>query len=176
MDKLTLPEDYSRACVTGIAAGTTNEQIVDILRGLGFEFDVDSTHILLHTTLSETKATVKVKDPHFAKELATRLKNQHSTLSAMPIPIDTRQASCRKVYISWHKATKSVWLNFGNGNIAYRVAEKFNKSEYKCLGQSVKSSIANQSKGRGRGALGYNPVAWTITLSDVPGCATQEED
>lgn len=175
MDKLTLPADYSRACVTGIAAGTTNEQIVDILRGLGFEFDVDSTHILLHTTLSETKATVKVKDPHFAKELATRLKNQHSTLSAMPIPIDTRQASCRKVYISWHKATKSVWLNFGSGNIAYRVAEKFNKSEYKCLGQSVKSSIAKQSKGRGRGALVYNPVAWTITLSDIPGCATQED-
>ncbi|KAK5266905.1 hypothetical protein LTR99_006137 [Exophiala xenobiotica] len=172
---LLLPADYSRACVTGFVAGTTNEEIVDILRGLGFEFDVESTHILLHTTSSETKATLKVKDPNFAKELATRLKNQHSTLSAMPIPIEAGQASCRKVYISWHKATKSAWLNFGNGKIAYTVAEKFNKGEYKCRGQSVKSSTAKQSQRRGRGALVHNPVAWTITLSDIPGYATQED-
>jgi hypothetical protein len=66
-------------------------------------------------------------------------------------------------------------LNFGNGKIAYTVAEKFNEGEYKCRGQSVKSSTAKQSQRRRRGALVHNPVAWTITLSDIPGYSTQED-
>jgi hypothetical protein len=89
------------------------------------------------------------------------------------MPIDTKGTNCRKVYISWHKATRSAWVNFGNGDIANRVAQKFNEGRYKCLGQSVRSSLARRSPSRGsRGGYSYNPVAWTITLSDVPSDAT----
>jgi hypothetical protein len=124
----------------------------------------------------ETKATVKVEDPLFAKELSARLKNQRSAVSAAPIPVDARRTNCRKVYISWHKATQSVWLNFGNGEIANRVAQKFNEGRYKPLGQSVKSSAGKRSPSRGgRGGFSYNPVAWTITLSDVPSDATSKD-
>lgn len=124
---------------------------------------------------SEPMATVKVEDPLFARELSSRLKNQRSALSAAPIPINTQQTNCKKVYISWHKSTRSVWVNFGSGEIANRVAQKFNDGRYKCLGLSVKSSIGSWSLSRG-GRRGYsNPLAWTIVLSDVRSDATSKD-
>ncbi|KAF2021037.1 hypothetical protein BU24DRAFT_469808 [Aaosphaeria arxii CBS 175.79] len=170
--KVSFPTDYSLACITGLAPGVTPETIVDILRGLGFNVDVSCVRISKDTALSETKATVKVEDPSFAQELSTRTKNQGSTLSAVPVAIDTRRTNCRKVHISWHKATRSVWLNFGNGEIAARVGRKFNEGRYKCLDQLVKSSTRRSSQGRG---YSHNPVAWTVTLSDVFGDATTKD-
>jgi hypothetical protein len=124
---------------------------------------------------SEPKATVKVENPLFARELSSRLKNQKSNLKATPIPINARQLNCRKVYISWHKSTRSVWVNFGSGVIANRVAQKFSEGRYKCLGQSVKSSLGTGSSSRG-GRRGFaNPSAWTIILSDVPSDATSKD-
>jgi hypothetical protein len=132
--------------------------------------NVDSVRIPGPVALSETKATVKVEDPLFAKELSARLKSQRSALSAAPIPLLARRTNHRKVYISWHKATRSAWVNFGNSEIANRVTQKFNTGRYKCLGQSVKSSTGRRSPSRR-----HNPVAWTITLSDVPSNATSKE-
>lgn len=119
---------------------------------------------------------MKVEDPLFAKELSARLKDQGSTLSATPMPVNALRTNCRKVYISWHKATRSAWVNFGNGDIANRVAQKFNEGRYKLLGQTVKSSEGQRSPGRrGRGAFSQNRVAWTIVLKDVPGGATSKD-
>jgi hypothetical protein len=113
---------------------------------------------------------VKVEDPSFAKDLSAKLKSQGSALSAVPIAINARRTNRRKVYVSWHKATRTVWLNFGNGDIANRVAQKFNEGRYKPLGQFVKSSAGRRSSTRSR-----NPLAWTIILSDVPGEATSKD-
>jgi IBR domain, a half RING-finger domain len=173
---VSLPADFSLACITGLPPGTTPAAAVEVLRALGFDLNVNCIRIPGHAALSETKATVKVEDPLFASKLRTRLKEQKSTLSATPMPIDTKGTNCRKVYISWHKATRSAWVNFGNGDIANRVAQKFNESIYKCLGQSVRSSIARRSPSRGsRRGSSYNPVAWTIMLSDVPSDATSKD-
>jgi len=125
--KISLPTDYSLACITGLAPEITPEAIVNILRGLGFNLNVDCIRIPRHTASSETKATVKVEDPLFAQELSTRLKNQRSALSAAPVAIDARRTNCRKVHTSWYKATRSVWLNFGSGKIANRLGQKFNE-------------------------------------------------
>jgi len=54
-----------------------------------------------------------------------------------------------------------------------RVAKKFNEGRYKCLGQSVKSSTGRRSPSQG--GFHYNPVAWTIILSDVPSDATSKD-
>lgn len=120
---------------------------------------------------------MKVEDPAFAKELSARLKNQNSTISATPLPIDARRTNCRKVYISWHKPTRNVWLNFGDDKIANRVSQKFNDGRYKCLGHPIKSSLLSTrrlSRG-GRGGLFYNPVDCTALLSGVPGDVTSKE-
>jgi len=63
--------------------------MVEILRALGFDLNV-CIRLADHAALSETKATVTVEDPLSAKRLSTRLKEQKSTPSATPIPIDTR--------------------------------------------------------------------------------------
>lgn len=173
---MSLPADFSLVCVTGLPPSTTPVATVEILRALGFDLNVNCIRIPGHAALSETKATVKVEDPLFARKLSTRLKEQKSTLSATLIPIDTKGTNCRKVYISWHKATRSAWVNFGNGDIADRVAQKFNKGRYKCLGQPVRSSTRRRSPSRGvRGGSSYNPVAWTIILSDVPSDASSKD-
>lgn len=92
------------------------------------------------------------------------------------MPIDARRTNCRKVYISWHKPTQSVRLDFGNDEIANRVAQRFNNGTYRCLGHLVKSSagIFSHSR-RGRDYFSYNPVAWTITLSEVPSGTTRRD-
>lgn len=146
--------------------------MIEILRDLGFDLDVGCVRIVGHAGVSGIKAIVKVEDSLFARNLSNKLKEDKSTLIATPMPIDTKGANCRKVKVSWHKATRSAWVNFGNGDIANRVAKKFEDGIYKCLGQTIKASTASQSAGRGRrGGSSYNPVAWTILLSDIPGNA-----
>lgn len=119
---------------------------------------------------SEVRATVKMKDPMFARNLSTTLKEGHHGLSATPIATATKRTDGRKVYVSWHKATRNVWLNFGTEEIATRVAQKFNEGRYTCLGHRIKSSTAKHSRSYGKFAR--NHVPWTITLSDIPRVAT----
>lgn len=153
-----------------------------MLSDLGFDLGIDNVRIPKQTGSSDTKATVKVEDQMFARTLSTTLSRQRSALKAVPMRTDPKRTDCRKVRISWHKATRSVWVNFGNGDIANRVAQKFNEGTYKCLGQSVRSSAAKNSACRGarggrggRSSFSSNPVAWTITLSDVPGSANSKD-
>lgn len=67
-----------------------------------------------------------------------------------------------------------MWVNFGSGEIANRVAKKFSEGRYKCLGQFVKSSLGKWSPSRGSRRGLSNPVAWTIVLSEVPSDATSK--
>ncbi|EXJ91896.1 hypothetical protein A1O3_00446 [Capronia epimyces CBS 606.96] len=176
--KVSLPTDFSIACITGLAQETTPQMVVEILRGLDFNVNVDFVRILGHTASEGTKATVKAEDPLFANNLSARLEKLMPALSAVSIPIDSRRSNCRKVYISWHKTSRSVWMNFGNAEIANRVAQKFLEGRYKCLGQSVKCSVAvgpRTAYSSGRRRFSHNPVAYTITLSDVPGHATRDD-
>jgi hypothetical protein len=181
VSKVSLPKDFSVACITGFDSGTTPQAVVDALSSLGVNIDVNSVRIQGYGMPPETKAIVKVEDPLFASELCTKLKNSSSALNANPIPVDVNRFNYRKIFISWHKATRSVWLNFGNSDIANKVAARFNSKNYKCLGQPVGASTATTGSGRksrdvfARGGFRHNPLAWTITLSDVPGNATTRD-
>ena len=155
--------------------------LVDVIHGLQLDVGIDCIRILGHgngqghryATTPDTRAIVRVEDPLFAKELSVRLESHRSDLSAKPLPIDARRTNCRKVYISWHKATRSVWLNFGNGEVAKRVARKFNEGKYKILGQSVISSAEKKAPDQRKGGgFSHNLVVWTIILSSVPREAT----
>lgn len=74
--KVSFPTDFSLACITGLVPGTTPETIVDILREFGFNLTADCVRILRSVVSSELKATVKVENPLFARELSSRLKDQ----------------------------------------------------------------------------------------------------
>lgn len=144
-----------------------------MLHGFGCVVDANCVRILRYPTTTAPKATLKVKDPLFAKILCDKLDSKDSTLHATIMSLDTKQSSWRKLHVSWHKPTRSVWLNFGKSDIALRVAKKFNDGSYMCLGHLVKSSPPKKSKPRIRSSS--SPVAWTILLSNVPGNATPED-
>lgn len=169
---ISLPMDFSLALLTGLPLGLTVDAIVDMVRGFGFKISADCVRISGSPTLGQT-ATLKVKDSLFARSLSDRLKDQGSTIRAVSMPMNTRQTRCQKVHVSWHKATRTVWLNFKNGESAHRVSRRFNDSTYRCLGQAVKSSPPKRS-GNWR-SVSHNSVAWTVTLSGVPGQMTCED-
>ncbi|OAG44198.1 hypothetical protein AYO21_01655 [Fonsecaea monophora] len=174
--RVSLPTDFSRACITGLPPTIQSEAVVQMLLGFGFNIDIECVRISRSTAPPKTKALVKAENPSFAKELSDKLKQQKTEVSAVPLPIDSRRSNCRKVYISWHKATRRFWLNFGSSDIANRVAQKFAKGHYKVLGQSVTCSGVKGGAPRGaRGRTLHNPVAWTVTLCDVPGDATNKD-
>ena len=174
--KVSLPTDFSCAYVTGIEPGITRETIIEILRGFGFNINIDCVRIPRGTPLSETRALVRVEDPSFAKELCGRLKQETSGLCAVPHPIDAWRSSSKKLYISWHKATRSVWLKYGNSEIANRVARKFNGDQYRVLGHHVECSSVKGPHTQGRrGGFSHNPVPWTVVLSNVPSNTTAKD-
>ena len=166
--KVSCPTDFSLARLTGLAPEATTETVAHVLRELGYELSASCVRILPHSPSSQTEATVKVEDPLFAEGLSIRLATDMPELRAVPVPVNSSQTSCRKLKVSWHKATRSVRCNFSDGKIASSVAEKFNEGKYKCLSQSVTSSDAKEGLS---GRFSYNPLAWTIIISNVPGMA-----
>ena len=108
LSKSPFPTDFSLVCITGFELGTNPEALANMLRGFGFELTTNCVSIPKLMVSSEPKATVKVEDPLFARELSSRLSNGRSSLRASPIPINAQQTSCRKFYMSWYKSTRSV--------------------------------------------------------------------
>ena len=160
----------------GLAQQTTIETVTDFLRGQGFEVETNNINLFNTDNSKGMTATVKIEDPSFAENLSKRLKEQNSTLSAIPLPTDSRQRHTRKIHISWHKATRVVWINFGSGDLANRVARRFNDGTYKCVGQVVKSTTGKESESRSRwNRQSSNPAAWTIKLSHVPSDANRQD-
>ncbi|KAI1302521.1 hypothetical protein F5Y03DRAFT_361785 [Xylaria venustula] len=107
-----------------------------------------------------------------------RITSQQTTeVSAAMIPVEsfassdsnTLRVDCKKVHCSWHKPSKTVWLNFGLENIARRASEKFGRGDYKILNQTVRPG--NPTGGTGH----YNARAWTVCLADVPSDATKSD-
>jgi hypothetical protein len=179
VEKVSFPSDFSLAYITGLPPGTTPEAVVGILQDLRFSVSVEGVRISLQPTSQgshTTNATVKVEDPSFAKNLEARIVEAQLNITATQISTNRRRANCRKLHVSWHKATRNVWLNFGDGSIAERVAQKFNDGRYKCLNQAIKSSSPKWSSVRRGGIQSFHhPVAWSITLSGVPGDATEAD-
>lgn len=127
-------------------------------------------------------ARVEAEDPRFADSVVAKFNrwapsHQGAGVSAARIPVDTFSGSdssalrvdCKKVYCSWHKPSRTAWLNFGNDKIAKRVSEEFQKGEYKILDQTAHPTDPE----RGSGAR--NPRAWTVCLTDVPSDATETD-
>ncbi|KAH8701348.1 hypothetical protein GQ44DRAFT_693493 [Phaeosphaeriaceae sp. PMI808] len=170
---ISFQTDYSCACITGLPSGITPTAVVEMLHGFGLDITANCVRVLEDSTTKATKATLKVKDPLVTKDLCDRVNNETSTLHASIMPLDARQIMWRKLLISWHKATRSVWLNFGNEEIADRVTKKFNNGSYMCLGHLVKSSAPTRNAPQ-RG-FSRNLVPWTIVLSNVPAIANSAD-
>lgn len=123
-----------------------------------------------------SSALVKVEDPEFARaagkklgsQIAPRLnKNMEPIVTPIDMPLfsdsNSLRVDCKKLHVSWHRASRIVWLNFGSGEIAKRVNKKFKDGTYKILNQTVQ--CGNPTRG----------VKLTVCLTDVPASATESD-
>ncbi|KAJ8124717.1 hypothetical protein O1611_g8923 [Lasiodiplodia mahajangana] len=177
--KVVFTSDLSAVQLTGLARDTTRETVLNLLRSRG----VDTTKVnpirVVHGE-PYSSARVEAEDHRFAELVVAKLggrvaSQQGAGVRAIPITPETFSTSdssalrvdCKKVHCSWHKPSKTVWLNFGSDTIAKRACERFEKGEYKILDQMVHA--ADPQRGAGR----FNPKAWTVCLTDVPSDATE---
>lgn len=170
--KVSLPADFSLARITGLAPNTKPEDLADILRNYGFNVGLQCIRISAPDE-SQTTALVKVEDPGFAKRLSDTVKTTDIPFQATQIAINPLSTDCRKIHVSWHRASRTVWLNFGNKEIANRVAQKINERKYRRLDPVITASSPLKGPSRGRGGS-HNPMAWTVMLNDVPGHDTRD--
>lgn len=175
MAKVNFPSDFSAVRISHLPQDTTASSVVELLVSLGFVVPEDCVRISAQADDTHCSADVRVEDSQFAKRLCgLPAMKRHEGPRAVPInapmPQTTnyRRVDSKKVYCSWHKPSKSAWLNFGNGDIASKVASKFSTGRYKVLNEKV------QCKEPTRGAGNRNALAWTIILSDIPIPARKE--
>lgn len=185
ISKIALPGDFSAVRINGLPLESTQASVSALLRSVGFELAPNFIRISRPIEAATASADVEVEDPSFAKGFCAKLKPGKasapicSSLEALPVSPSTlsgstsRRISCKKVHISWHKPTRPVWLNFGNGDIAKRVGDKFNKGAYRILGQTISADLPTHSPSHG--SYRHNAVAWTVVLKDVPYNVTQND-
>ena len=177
--KVSLPSDFSAVHLTLLPIGSSPQSVAEILALLGFTVPVECVRMSPQKdTATHDSATIRVEDRLFAKRLCAKLDSNRATsrvrpqINAVPINIPIlhgssfRRVDCKKVHCSWHRPFRTVWLNFGNQDIAGKVKDRFNAGAYKVVGQQVKASGPN-----GGGSY-YNRLAWSVMLTDVPPKAT----
>ncbi|KAI1126260.1 hypothetical protein F5Y10DRAFT_293914 [Nemania abortiva] len=179
--KVVFTSDLSAVQLTGLPRDSTREAVLDLLRSRGVDVSkVNPIRVIYGDPYSS--ARVEAEDPRFAESVAATFgrrvtSQQGARVHAVPITTETFSASdsnalrvdCKKVHCSWHKPSKTAWLNFGSEAIAKRVYERFKKGEYMILDQMVHPSDPR------RGAGTFNPKAWTVCLTDVPSDATEPD-
>lgn len=174
--KVSFPSDFSAVRISHLSQGTSARSVVDLLVSLGFDVSEDCVRVAALADDTGCSADVRVEDSQFAKRLCDMpaMKRRDGPRAtpvnvAMPQTTNYRRVDSKKVHCSWHKPTKTVWLNFGNGDIAARVGSKFSAGTYTVLNRRVQCETPT------RGAGHRNRSAWTITLSDVPIFAKEKD-
>ena len=186
--RFALAWEFCAVRVNGLSDGSNRDTVSEILAGLGFN-DVSADLI---RTWRETHAGETSSSAMIYVENATLAEQIREALSRVPYPIGqlliteivhhkappwstVRHVSNNKVRVSWHRITHSVWLNFGNGEIARRASEKFNDGTYKILGERIRPDKTQASISRGRGRAGHSIGSWTVVLKNVPVEATSSQ-
>ncbi|KAH6986918.1 hypothetical protein EDB80DRAFT_623539 [Ilyonectria destructans] len=165
--KVSLPSDFSAARINHLPRDTNPAFVVGLLSKLGFDVSTECVRIPPRGDNSDCSADVRVEDAQFARRLCHSMKNhggyQVTSINAPnPQASNSRRVDAKKVYCSWHKPSRTAWLNFGNADIATKVASSFSAGIFKILGQRI------SCEGPTRGAGPRNPLAWTVRVSDVP--------
>ncbi|KAK4100979.1 hypothetical protein N658DRAFT_426514 [Parathielavia hyrcaniae] len=177
ISKVSLPSDFSAVRLNKLPEGSSPTAVASLLSSMGLAISVDNVRVIKQTGGTHLGADITVEDPGFAKAVCSklRLNAAASHIEAVPIPVPMPRGSslhrvdCRRVHCSWHRPSRTAWLNFGVESIARKVHERLNAGVYKPSGFTVK---ANAPSGKGNR---WNPVAWTVMLTDLPGTVTERD-
>ncbi|KAF2964698.1 hypothetical protein GQX73_g8880 [Xylaria multiplex] len=173
--------DLSAVQLIGLPHDSTPTSVLHLLQSRGLDTSVVS-HIRVVRTEISSEARAEAKARHFAESVVAKFGRQRTSqqgpgVTAVPIPVNAFPSSsssslrvdCKKVHCSWHKPSKTVWLNFGSEEVAKRVSERFKKGEYKILKQMAHPSDPTRGEGI------FNTKAWTICLTGVASDATRSD-
>ncbi|WEW57081.1 hypothetical protein PRK78_002541 [Emydomyces testavorans] len=177
--EIILPSDFSAVHIAGLPFDYTAIAVATLLTNIGAPVPETSIRVFRDNDGKQAHADITVKDKAFAAKVSSEatLKDAQVLLGAglqiseAPVRLpgmSFRRIDGRKIHCSWHRPTRTVWLNFGNKDIAQRVSDKFKKGVYTIQNSTVKSSSVQSA-----GGIGHNPMAYTVILSHVPAEASE---
>ncbi|KAF3068524.1 hypothetical protein CFAM422_007771 [Trichoderma lentiforme] len=184
VSKIRLPSDFSAVRISGLPLNTPAISLQDMLAEMGLHVSIADVHML--QIEGSCGASVRSDDAFFSKKLCAIVQpgyiwqgvKIYATPVAAPMPSshNARRVDCKKVHISWHKAVRNVWLNFGSGDVARRVSDMFSKGVYRILNQKVTAGKATEAKPAFHPwSPSKNSVAWTVMLTEVPASAERSD-
>lgn len=180
--KISVPSDFSAARVDNLPPGSTPISITQLLARANLPIPTTSVRMMPQRDDTHGRsATIRVEDPSFAGNLCRLLGKgdvpgaPDITASRINVTLpqsqgaSSRRIDCNKVHCSWHKPTKTAWLNFGSENLARRIKDRYSSGIYKILDQKVKCTGPIGGAGR------FNACAWTVMLVDLDGATTESD-
>lgn len=172
MSKLLPLSDFSAIRLSGLPVDSSPKSVASLLNSHGLEVQIECIRIFRQQHPPQSTAEIKVKDPDFASKCHDRLGR---TLQVKTLPItfasgaDARNIIKSKIDCSWHKSTRTVWLNYGTEYIAQRVSRRLQQHKDVPLRRTVNCGEVKRSRGF------RNPLPFTIVLTGVPGAMSKDD-
>jgi len=148
--------------------------VANLLQEMGFEVSVDDIRVPPNGNATHCDADIRVENPSFAKRLFdavdTKCTIKVDIVSApMPKGSNFQRVECKKVYCSWHRPLRTVWLNFKTKKEATAANSGFSTGSYKICDATVKTHGVKGTRDI------LNPQPWTVMLTEVPAGATKPD-
>ena len=177
ISRISLTSDFSAVRLNRLPRDSSPTFVASFLSRIGVQISAENVRVVPQAadlTAGGDAADIKVEDPNFSRTVCDKIHRIKSDITAVPIPVPVPRSSslhrvdCGRVHCSWHRPTRTAWLNFGSQKMARAVYERFNSGVYKVLGCAVKARAPTGS-GDPR-----NPAAWTVMLTDLVGTTTEQ--
>lgn len=146
-------------------AGATNCSAIIMVDDPMFAKRVCDT---LRGSAAAAAAAARVATHAAAAYASAAAATRASFIEAVPIPVLAPRGSslhlvdCKRVQCSWHRPTRTAYLDFGAKNVAQEVLERFNSGAYSVPGCHVKAKAPP-----GEWDDCQDPLAWTVMLTDL---------
>ncbi|KAK0643982.1 hypothetical protein B0T16DRAFT_416954 [Cercophora newfieldiana] len=172
--KVSLQSDFSAVRIRMLPSNSDQAGVSKFLCDLGFEVSTDNIRVLPAGDQTHCAADVRVEDPSFAKRLFDAVDTKSAIKvdivnAPMPNRSGFQRVECKKVYCSWHRPLRTVWLNFKTKKEASAAHSAFSSGSYKVCDATVKSHGVKGSPNA------MNPQPWTVMLTEVPAGATKDD-
>ncbi|KAI1014286.1 hypothetical protein LB503_011176 [Fusarium chuoi] len=175
---VSLPSDFSAIQIRNLPTTASAYFVRDLLSEVGIPVLISDIRYIKPKDMPNGFATVKVKDPEFAKTACSRLQTVIEPpgliVSSIRVPIPPGfhfgQVDNRQVRCSWHRPTRTSSLYFPNRKAASRSFYKFKGEQYKINGMkaTVQSLVAEHpSQQNGRWKIDLVGMSASITEDDI---------
>ncbi|KAF4975582.1 hypothetical protein FZEAL_7654 [Fusarium zealandicum] len=147
--EIFLSSDYSAIRIDSIPRDYSVSSVLKLLAEVNLSVTADDIRLIKPSNSGIATATVKVRDPAFAKTACYRLRTSvnavHFNVYSVPVLIprtsDFDRVQSRHVRCSWYRMIRTACLEYGNWATAARVHQRFAVGHYLVRGNRVKSDF-----------------------------------